>query len=150
MRAAALYDARGELFAVYPEDTGRDVQRAVPERAPAAGVAASGEGLQFSKGRLSGFLPVAENGRRMGALYVDYDMRALQDRMILYGLIALGVMAVSGFVALVVAQGVQRQITQPVLALTEVAKSVSDRRDYSVRAPAPEVLELYGDRKSVV
>jgi signal transduction histidine kinase/ActR/RegA family two-component response regulator/HAMP domain-containing protein len=142
VRAAALYDSRGQLFAIYPESAQGDARPNVPPRAPDAAAAVPADALQFSNGHLSGFLPVAENGRRMGTLYVQYDMRTLQDRMVLYAFIALAVMAAAGFLAYAVAHGLQRQITQPILALTEVARSVSERRDYSVRVPAPEGLEL--------
>jgi signal transduction histidine kinase/ActR/RegA family two-component response regulator len=142
VRGAALYDARGALFAVYPERKAGDVAGRVPDRAPEGALATSDEALQFSNGKLSGFLPVAENGRRMGTLYIEYDMRALRGRMLLFGLIALGVMCAAGLLAYVLARKLQRQITNPVIALTEVAKSVADRRDYSVRAPPHEGLEL--------
>lgn len=142
VRAAALYDARGQLFALYPDGAAGDVHASLPPQVPESVATQMGDPLRFSKGYLSGFLPVTENGRRMGTLYLQYDMRALQDRMLLYALVALGVMTAAGFVAYAVAHRLQRQITQPVLALTEVAKSVSERRDYSVRAPTPEGLEL--------
>jgi signal transduction histidine kinase/ActR/RegA family two-component response regulator/HAMP domain-containing protein len=141
VQAAALYDARGALFAVYPDAEG-EVTRDVPERAPDDAAVPGAEPLQFTNGHLRGFLPVVESGRRMGTLYLDYDMRLLLERMLLYGLIAFGVMAAAGCVAYAVARGLQRHVTEPVLALTEVARAVSDRRDYSVRAPEPEGLEL--------
>ncbi len=147
VRIAALYDARGALFAIYPQRQDGDVRGSVPDRAPDPATMESDEALRFSNGKLSGFLPVVENGRRMGTLYVEYDMRALRARMLLFGLIALGVMCAAGLLAYVLARGLQRQITEPVLALTEVARSVSDRRDYSVRAPAhggPELGKLTG------
>ena len=48
--------------------------------------------------------------------------------------IALLVIAVALLLAYLLSRKLQRQISDPILALAEVAKAVSDRRDYSVRA----------------
>jgi PAS domain S-box-containing protein len=123
--AAALYDADGRLFALYPEGLAADAVPAGLQR----------DGFRFAGAHLEGYEPVAENDRRLGTLYIRADMGAMYDRIQLYAGIALLVIAVSFLAAYLVARKLQSQISQPILALAETATAISERRDYSVRAP---------------
>ena len=76
-----------------------------------------------------------EGGTRLGTLYLKSDLRPLYVRLQFYGGIALLVLCGSVLVALVLSNALQRRITRPILALAEVAKAVSERGDYSLRAP---------------
>ena len=123
--AACLYDRQGRLFARYPAGLASSAFPARPEP----------DGYHFEVGHLVGFAPVEQVlGQRLGTLYLKSDMAALYDRLRLYALIAILVIAVSSMVAYVLSRMLQRQISRPILALAETAKAVSDRQDYSVRA----------------
>ena len=134
--AAALYDRDGRLFARYPEDV------------PAASIpAAPGEaGYRFDETYLDGFRAVEERGRRLGTLYLRFDQRAvIHDWLV--GSLPI-VFAVSGFVLVVaylLSMLLERQISRPLLALTGVARGVSEQHDFSLRARkhgADEIGEL--------
>jgi signal transduction histidine kinase len=73
---------------------------------------------------------------------VRSDLSAIAERIWLYALITIVVIALSVFVAWIIADRLQKQISAPILALAEAARAVSDRHDYSVRAPAANSLEL--------
>ena len=73
--------------------------------------------------------------RRLGTLYLNSDLKAVYNTLRLSGLIAAGVMAVSLLIAYLLSMALQGTISQPILTLVETASAVSDRRDYSVRAP---------------
>ena len=122
--AAALYDVQGSLFVRYPAQA---PVSAFPS-APGKG------GYRFEGGRLILFEPVAEGGTRLGALYLQSDPHHLYARLRAYGGIALLVLFGSVLVALAISNALQRQITRPILALAEVAKAVSERGDFSIRA----------------
>ena len=78
--AAALYDANGVLFAVYP--------RALPA---AHFPARPGPmGYVFAHSQLTGFQPVAQRSQRLGTLYVESDLEAMYARLRLYALIEIG------------------------------------------------------------
>ncbi len=124
IRAAALYDARGRLFATYPR--GLDPAR-LPERPGAAG-------YEFGLRDLTGFQPVVQDGQHLGTLYVDSDQAALYARGRLYALIVLLVIGVSLPVAHLLSRHLQHRLAGPILALANSARAVSDRHDYSVRA----------------
>src|SRR3954447_16158007 len=77
--AAALYDKRGNLFAWYPETIAK---YDLPLH-PAA------DGFAYANSFLQGFVPVIENDKRQGTLYLKSDMQAIYQRFERYGLIAL-------------------------------------------------------------
>ena len=124
--AAALYNKDGHVFATYPADLLGDALPAAP--AP--------DGYRFERGHLVGFQPVAEaSNQRLGTLYLASDLGAVYDTFRLSGLIAAAVMGVALLMAYLLSAALQGRISQPVLILAETAKTVSDRQDYSVRAP---------------
>lgn len=122
--AAGLYDARGGLFSTYPEDL-------PPEAFPASPRA---DGFAFEPAFLAGFHPVIQNGVRQGTLYVKSDLKAVGARFRTYGMVAALVAAVASLLAYLLSRTLQGQITAPVLTLAETARSVSEKRDYTVRA----------------
>ena len=122
--AAALYDSRGGLFVRYPAQAPISAFPSAPEK----------RGYRFEGGRLILFESVAEGGDRLGTLYLKSDPHPLYVRLRAYGGIALLVLFGSVLVALAISNALQRRITRPILALAEVAKAVSERGDYSLRA----------------
>ncbi len=123
--AAGLYTRSGVLFAHYPRELGAADLPAAPLRA----------GYRFEGHSLIGVQPVAQDGRQLGTLYLRTDLGAIYERFRLYALIALLILAASGGIAYLVATRLQREISGPILALAGTARSVSENRDYSVRAP---------------
>jgi PAS domain S-box-containing protein len=122
--AAALYDGQGRLFVWYP-----------PQAAASAFPSAPGQGGdRFENGHLILFKPLTENGARLGTLYLQSDPHLLYVRLRAYGGIALLVLLGSVLVALAISSALQRRITRPILGLAGVAKAVSQRGDYSIRA----------------
>jgi signal transduction histidine kinase len=124
--AAGLYDNDGKLFARYPADLPAEAFPASP--AP--------DGYRFEHSYLAGFAPVAQAGNaRLGTLYLRSNLTAVYGALRVAGAVAVLVMGASMVVAFLVATSLQGTISGPILALAETAKSVSDRQDYSVRAP---------------
>lgn len=134
--AAALYDRQGRLFASYlPPGQARV--------APPLPVAPGPDGYRFGRSRLVGFEPVAQPGAaRLGTLYLESSLEVLSDTLRVAGFSALLVTAVSLLLAYVLARALQRTISQPIIELTQTATSVSDRQDYSVRAPKVSADEI--------
>ncbi len=121
---AALYDARGKIFAVYPQGT-------TAARLP-AGPGASG--FRFARGTLAGFQPVVERSKQLGTLFVESDLSAMYARVRLYALIVILVIAISLPVGYLISRRLQHQLLRPILALVDATRAVSERHDYTVRA----------------
>ena len=129
--AACLYDNSGKVVSRYPPDANSDVFPPAPQA----------DGYRFVAGHLVGFTPVVQvkGSERFGTLYLCSDMEAMYERLRLYGGMASLVLLLASVVAYALSRMLQRQISQPILALAETARAVSDRHDYSVRA------SKYGD-----
>jgi two-component system, sensor histidine kinase len=121
--SAAIYDARGRLFATYVRGNG---ELQFPALTARPGARVSGDSLQL-------FHPVVENGELLGTVYLQasFDLVArLQDSMLILGT----VMLISLAAAAVVSLRLQRSVTAPVLAVTAVARKVIEERDFTLRA----------------
>lgn len=124
--AAGLFDDEGRRFATYPA--------ALPEQALQLGVVK--DGYSFEGDYLLGYQPVTQDGRRrLGTLVLKVEMASIYTRLAIYGGVTALVAALSLLAAYLLSRGLQRQISRPILALAETASAVSDRGDYSVRAP---------------
>ncbi len=121
---AALYDDKGALFAQYVREPGR----AVP---PQAGM----PGAKYANGRLAIIRPIRHQDRQLGTIYVRVDLGGINERLMVFGGIVLLILVLAGLVAVALASWLQRPITGPILELAETAKRVSERKDFSVRAP---------------
>ncbi|HTL99263.1 MAG TPA: ATP-binding protein [Holophagaceae bacterium] len=118
---AALYDARGRVFASYARSSTLD--------APSL---AEAQGYRFEGDRLTLFQRMQEGGETSGTIYLRASLgksarlRRYLAIVLLAGLGALGI-------ALLLSAWLQRVITEPLLDVTEVARGVLERQDYSQR-----------------
>jgi len=122
--AAALYDEGGKLFAKFPAN---EPAETFPTRP-------GSDGHRFGDNSLIVFQPVVQGDQRLGTLYLKSDLEAMYALIRLYGGIAFLVMVGSFLVAFALSTALQKSISQPILELASAAKTVSDRKDYSVRA----------------
>ncbi|MBW4053398.1 MAG: response regulator [Proteobacteria bacterium] len=129
--AAALYSRDGTLFATYPATVGKSL----PARAPAVGE-------RFAPSQLVVVQGVFQGNLRLGTLYLKSDLGVIYERIRLYALIAGIILALAGASAYLIASRLQREISDPILALAETATAVSQKGDYSVRAPPAPGHEL--------
>jgi signal transduction histidine kinase/DNA-binding response OmpR family regulator len=120
-----LLDGEGKAFAQYARDAGT-------ESAPPPAV--SGLGHRFQGDRLIVYSPIAFNSNVVGTIYLESDTEEIRARVRDYATI-LGVMLPSMFVVgLILSSLGQRVVSRPILDLERVAKTVSGRKDFSVRA----------------
>jgi signal transduction histidine kinase/ActR/RegA family two-component response regulator len=125
--AATLYTRVGTSFASYPE--------AYVGRRSGATLE---DGYRFESGYLIGVQPVVQGARRMGTLYLKSDLGALYEWLQSFALIAALVLLISYMVAYLLAARLQRQISRPILTLTDTVSAIAEHRDYTVRARRPE------------
>ena len=92
------------------------------------------EGNEFTSDSLYFWSPIYMDGERLGVLFVDADLRSLDRRRYDIASIVLLVLGFSTAIAFLVANRLQRVISQPLIELTETVRAVSQRKDYSIRA----------------
>ncbi|MDB6087196.1 MAG: hybrid sensor histidine kinase/response regulator, partial [Gammaproteobacteria bacterium] len=122
VRAAAIYDARGGLFATYVAGGTQSEFPVLP------GV----DGVFVQQGSLVVYKRIVENGQILGVVYLRADYE-LYDRVLSYTGIAVSVALIAMLVAGAMSLWLQRIVTRPILAIGETARKVVEQRDYSRR-----------------
>ena len=123
IRAAAIYTTTGRLFASYgaPGVFGPGLPRE-----PRA------DGYAIDGGEITVFRRIIEDQETLGTVHLRAAY-ALDARLTDY-LAILGVVMVASLAfALLLSAGLQRTITRPIIAVTDVARQVIGRRDFSLR-----------------
>jgi signal transduction histidine kinase/ActR/RegA family two-component response regulator len=123
VRAAAIYDHNGRIFAKFPDNIPLDQIPAKP----------GPDGHKFDRRQLVMFEPILQQGTRLGTVYLQADLGEMYSRFRVYGLLLLLVGLCSSLGAMALSARLQRRISQPILELAKVATAVSEHHDYSVR-----------------
>jgi C4-dicarboxylate-specific signal transduction histidine kinase len=121
--SAVIYDANGAIFASYPE-----VPNASLVFEPIPGI-----GYQSTKGHLDVTSAIVQNEERIGTIRIRGDSGVIRQEIAHYAMIVAIVLAVSFAAAYLLASRLQHVISRPILALAQVAQTVSHENDYSIR-----------------
>jgi PAS domain S-box-containing protein len=122
--AACLYDKNGKIFVTYPEDLSPSSLPAAPGQA----------GYNITEGNIEVYTEVLQESTRLGTLYLKSDLEAMYKQLRRYAAIGLLLLLGSLVVALGLSRLLQKSISEPILALEQTARAISENRDYSVRA----------------
>lgn len=122
--AACLYNKDGVLFAQYPDNLKINDFPSKPKLA----------GYHFSNSHLEGFQRVKQDYTYLGTLYLKLDMGVMKERLRLYIIVVVLVYTMSFLLVYKFSGNIQKYISDPIIALAETAKAISDNKDYSVRA----------------
>ena len=123
VRAAAVYDAKGALFATY---VAPGEQAHFPAAPRADAVIVDGQGLVL-------FKRIVDKGDSLGTVYLR-SIDSERDRIRGYVGVAAGVALLAMLVAVAMSSWLQRIVTRPILAIAAVAGDVVAKGDYSRRA----------------
>jgi signal transduction histidine kinase/ActR/RegA family two-component response regulator len=131
IRSAAIYTESG-LFAAYGLS---------PLEAPSLPAKPGRNGYSIQGGSMIVYHPIVDNGERVGTVYLNASYR-LWDRVMSYAVILASVLVFSLVVAAIVASELQKSITRPLAAVTDVAREVMQRRDFSLRVGSDATGEI--------
>jgi signal transduction histidine kinase len=138
VKAAAIYDADGRLFATYL----REVASPEPQPLPSSLSGVTGPTVSNEHDRLTLSRPIHFDGKLVGTVLVRVDLSERDALLRRYAGIALSVGLGVFALAVLLSLRVQQTIMRPIVGLAETARAVSERKDYSVRAEAARVDEL--------
>jgi len=124
VRAAALYDENGRLFAAY-RAPGEDV--VFPKVPGKDGYVKDGDDLVL-------YRAIRENREMVGTIYMR-SQNQLLERVRDDLLIGAGVILLALLTAWLLVRRLGHTITTPIDAITNIAREVVEKRDYSRRAP---------------
>lgn len=125
IRAAALYDQKGRLFAQYPN------QHSGPGLFPESPEANT---ERFAQDQFVIFRQIRLNGEVIGTVYLNSDLQESRERMLNYAGVALLMLLASLGATYILSSRLQRIISRPISHLAAIARGVSEEKDYSVRA----------------
>jgi len=123
---ACLYDALDKPMALYHRD-GSDFD---PPAIQATGAV-------FSENYLDVFQPIIFDNEQIGTLYVVSDLVSIELRLRRYIALIAALVFVSILLVVLVGNSLQKIISGPILNLAQSARTVSDEKDYSLRAAPP-------------
>ncbi len=122
---ACTYDAKGKVFATYQAKGSPDYS-APPVRA---------DGSSFNAdGHLEVFKQITEEKKILGTVYLRVSMKRMNVQISYNTTVAVLVLIAALAVALLLGGRLQGMITQPIYQLVQVAETVSQKGDYSLRA----------------
>jgi signal transduction histidine kinase/CheY-like chemotaxis protein len=119
---AALFDKNGKLFAAWNRAGGGASRRLV-----GATRSWSGDRLQVAE-------PVSFNGERWGTIVLELTTTGLQSKLRGHFITLLILTALVIGAALVLGVRLEKIVSQPILDLAALAREVSEKHDYSIRA----------------
>lgn len=132
IEVGSLYDQDGDLFAFF---TRPGSGNAIPSTVQP-------DGARFFSQSLILFQPVELDGRRIGTIYLQSDLRALSARLRLYASIVAMVLGIGLVATLLLSPLLQRPITRPILSLAETAQRIANHRDYTLRVEKASMDEV--------
>ena len=124
IRSAAIYNARGAVFASYKRP---DIEAGGPPAIPGTA------GIAIDSDRISVFHPIVSNRESVGTVYLDADLE-MYKRIGSYAAIALAVILAALIVSLLLSSRLTAGITRPIIQISDLAREVVEKRDYSLRA----------------
>jgi signal transduction histidine kinase len=135
IHSAILFTKEGEIFARFLRDTKGEIPSSIkPEKT----------GYRFEINTLLLFNDIVLHGERIGSILIQADLDELYSRLRRYGLMVLLVTMVAGGVVFLLARRLQRTISEPILHLSAVAKTVSEEKNYTVRATGEQRQDEFG------
>ena len=122
--ATAIYNARGALFASYSSaENSADKFPALPE----------GEGQRVEGDNLIVFRRIVDQNEILGTIYIKARYQ-LYERVWHYAGIVLLVMLLALIISMLMSFWLQARVARPILQITDIARRVTEQRDYSLRA----------------
>jgi len=125
IEVACIYTTDGGLFAVYKRP---DALAAIPAKSELT------DHPVFRKGFLTLTHPVFLDKERIGTVCLRANLEVMHDRLRTAAVTILGVLSLSCLAAYLLSSRLQRIISHPILHLASVARQVSEKRQYTVRA----------------
>ena len=126
--SACIYDRNGEVFASYAR---ADVDKNMPPPDHQE------SGHYFDKSGHNNYLflfePILSENKTIGTVFIQYDLAEMLSKMKEAGFIFVVIMLLTFFAAFMMSNRLQRIISDPILHLAQITKSISEKKDYSIR-----------------
>ncbi|MBZ5610578.1 MAG: response regulator [Acidobacteriia bacterium] len=125
IESAVIYSAEGRVLASY---------RRTPAGSGPAAPHLQVDATWFAGDRLKVFKHILLHQQSIGAIYLESDLGEIQARLKQSTGIILAILSAASLLALGLASRLQRSVSEPIRHLSETARLISLRKDYSARA----------------
>lgn len=122
---ASIYDQNGKIFATYMHEDKKDRLIVPPIRQP---------GYYYEGNDLLVFNHVLRDSDVIGTVCIQYDLKGTQLETIESAAIFAIILGIAFLIIWVLSASLQKLISNPILSLTQIARAVSEKKDFSVRA----------------
>jgi light-regulated signal transduction histidine kinase (bacteriophytochrome) len=122
--AAAVYDNKGKLFATYRNPT---------NEADTFPQLAEMEGHRIADGSIILFSRIIDRNEILGTIYLKATDE-IRQRVWQYARIVLVVSLPALIISMVLSLWLQAQVSRPILRITDLARRITEQRDFSLRA----------------
>ncbi len=146
--AAAIYNAKGELFAEFSTDPRASLPSEikisnVQELTDKNSLFDIAQTKSLTENYLDMMRPIKLNGKLIGVVFIRADQRWIYSHIKLFALIVSGIMAALIIISYFISSRLQRIISVPIENLARTIQTVKNRQDFSVRVKAsPSADEL--------
>lgn len=124
INAACIYDAEGNVFAKYPDTASNSTFPSKPEI----------NGYTFKTTSIEGFEPISQEKLFLGTLYIRSSLEGLNSQLRFHILVALFLIGLTLTLGYFLSRMFEKTITDPLISLENTARSISVKKDYSIRA----------------
>jgi two-component system sensor histidine kinase/response regulator len=90
--------------------------------------------ILFAEGHLQLFHTINWKDEALGALFLESDLKSLDERYRRYTVIVIGVLLGASLLAFLLSSSLQKIISNPILNLAKTARDISLQKNYSIRA----------------
>lgn len=121
---ACIFDRKGDVFATF-----------IDKDAPAHTTVPSlrGPGYYYEGSYLMVFNPVMQSNDEIGTVCIQYDLTGTRREAMRAGAIFGIILCIAFLIIWVLSTNLQKVISRPILNLTRIARTVSEKKDFSVR-----------------
>ncbi|MGD9158827.1 MAG: ATP-binding protein, partial [Desulfobacteraceae bacterium] len=125
---ACVYDRDNHVFATFKRD--KTIQASWPAQVPKS------ETAFFKEDRLHVFHPILYQDKRYGAIYLQVATESLKGQILHRLLFMLAVTSALLVLSYILADKLHKPITGPIYNLADVAHTIAEKKDYSIRVEA--------------
>jgi two-component system, sensor histidine kinase len=120
-----IYDRDRRLFAQY-------IHEDLPKDAPAPEIRKPG--FYYEGNYLLVFNPILQEQDVIGTICIKYDMKGIQRKTLQSAAIFGAIVSFAFLIIWGLSSWLQKVVSKPILSLTQIARVVSEKKDFSVRA----------------
>ena len=122
---ACVYDRDGNVFATFQRNAMNGIAHFPPPQPP---------GHEFRNGQLHTFQPITVRGETVGTIYLAQSLSELWVRLERSAWVMIGIFGIALGIALLLSARFHRIVTNPILQLAQLTRTVALEKNYSVRA----------------